>query len=153
VLPNGGAFSLDERVGDVMGRIRKSMTKQLKDLEHFKEMKNPLGEPDGAPLMVSNPGPARMPGFIVDGLVQEIVRNVDPKDYTEWAFIATHSAWSFGERRQNEYFLSHANKVVLSREDVSYVQKLAVKGLMSITMDQTIRQALGELSRAIKAAL
>jgi hypothetical protein len=129
------------------------MTKQLNALEQLKVLKEPLGEAGGAPLMVSNVGPVLMPGFLLEGQMQEIVRNVDPKDTSEWAYLVTHAAWSFGGRPQHQFVLAHANKVVLSEDDVEEVQKLTVKGLISITMDQTIGQALRKLCPAIKAAL
>jgi hypothetical protein len=152
VLPTGGAFGLDEKVGDLTKRIRASMTRQLKDLEHIKVLKRPLAETVAAPLMVSNPGAAKMPDFCVEGLLQEIVRNVDPKDSSEWAFLLTHAGWAFGDKPQQQFVFSHANKVVLSEEDVVRIQKLTMKGFYSITLDQTIGQALGQLDPAIKSA-
>jgi hypothetical protein len=152
VLPTGGEFHLDETVGDVMERIRKSMAKQLEDREQLKVLREPLGEALGAPLRVSNAGPARMPGFLVEGRLQEVVRNIDPADTSEWAYLVTHAAWSFGERVQYQFVLAHANKVVLSEKDVEYLQRVTIKGLKTTTMDQTVGQALGNLCPAIKSA-
>jgi hypothetical protein len=153
VLPHGGSFNLDETLEAVTSRLRVSMGKQLNDLEQLKVLKKPLDEVVGAPFMLSNPGPARMPGFIVDGLLQEIVQNVNPEDSSEWAFLFTYSAWSSGDRPQMAALISHGNKVVISEEDVIACQKLTVKGVLTITLDLTVREALKKLCPAIKTVL
>jgi hypothetical protein len=153
VLPAGGSFDLDETLGAVTARLRKSMAQQLSNLEQLKVLKEPLSPVDGAPLMISNPGPARMPGFIITGLIQEIVRNVDPKDSSEWAYLLTHAANSFGDRPQIQWILSHANRVVLSEDDVRDIERMAVKGLLTLTLDLTVRQALQQIQPAIKRAV
>jgi hypothetical protein len=153
VLPKTGAFSIDETLGAVMGRMRESMTRQLKDLEHLKVLRQPLAAPSAAPMIISNPGPIFYPKWIITGRVKEVVSNLDPEDTSEWPFMITHANLRFGDRPPNQWVLTHANKVVLSDSHIVAFQKRVMKGLVELTLDLTFRQALAKIEPRIKGII
>jgi hypothetical protein len=153
VVPTAGAFHLEETLASVTARLRQSLTQQLKDMEQIKVLKTPLKMIPGAPLMLSIPKPAYMPGFIRDAYIREIVRNLQPRDSTEWSFLLTHSTCAFADRHIHHSVLSHANTVVLSEKDIINFQKMCIRGLCSLSLDLTVQQALQRIEPAIKRVL
>jgi hypothetical protein len=153
VLPGAGAAHCDETLGAITERMRTAMTRQLKDLEHLKVLKKPLAAPTGAPLILSNPGPVHMPQWIVTGAVKEIVEHLDPTDTAEWPFMVTYSNLKYGNRKDNQCVMTHANKVVLSAQAIEQLQKRTIKGLLTLTLDMTLRQALAKIEPRVKSAL
>jgi hypothetical protein len=73
VLPKGGSAHQDETLDDITKRLRNSMTHQLADLEHLKVLREPLAGPTAVPMILSNPGPIFMPGWIIEGTARELV--------------------------------------------------------------------------------
>jgi hypothetical protein len=153
VLPSGGPFSVDQTLGDVTERLRLSMSKQLNDLEHLKVLRQPLAPPKAAPMILTNPGPVFMPGWFREGHLRETVGNIEPSDTTEWPFMITLSNLRFGDRPADQWGLAHANKVVLSDPHIENFRKRVINGLLELTMDLTVRQALEKIEPRIKTAL
>jgi hypothetical protein len=141
--------ALDETLGAVTERLRATMTRQLRDMEHLKVLKTPLAEADGAPLMLSNPGPINLPAFIVAAFLQEVVHDIDPKDSSEWAFLLTHASCAFAQGVPEHWILTHANKVVMGEEDILTFQAMCVKGMRELTMDMTVHQALQKIDPSV----
>jgi hypothetical protein len=152
ILPGAGAFSQDQTLGQVTEALRKSMVKQLKDLEHIKVLREPLAAPKNAPMILSNPGPVFMPGWIREGSMRETVWNIDPSDTSEWPYMVTLGNLRFGDRPPDQWVFTHANKVVLSESHIEAFRKRVLKGLLELTMDLTLRQALEHIEPRIKNA-
>jgi hypothetical protein len=150
VLPGAGPFSQDETLGAVTMPLRESMSKQLGDLEQIKVLRKPLAAPENVPMIVTNPGPVFMPGWIREGNMRETVGNVEPDDTTEWPFMITLGNLRFGNRPADQWVLTHGNKVVLSQPHIEVFRKRVMKGLVDLTMDLTVRQALEKIEPKIK---
>jgi hypothetical protein len=150
VLPGAGGFSQDETLGGMTGPLRESMSKQLNDLEHLKVWKQPLAAPKNAPMILSNPGPVFMPGWIREGNMRETVENIEPEDTTEWPFMVTLGNLRFGDRKADQWVMTHGNKVVMSDKHIEAFEKRVLKGLVELTMDLTVRQALEKIELRIK---
>jgi hypothetical protein len=150
VLPGAGAFSQDQTLSAVTEPLRDSMSKQLTDLEHLKVLKKPLAAPEDVPMILTNPGPVFMPGWIREGNMRETVGNVEPDDTSEWPFMITLGNLRFGKRPADQWVLTHGNTVVLSEPHIDVFRKRVVKGLLELTMDMTFRQALEKIEPKIK---
>jgi hypothetical protein len=64
--------------------------------------------------------------------------------------MLTFGNMRFGDRPPDQWVLAHANKVVLSDAAIEVYRNRVLKGLLEITMDLTVRQALEKIEPKIK---
>jgi hypothetical protein len=155
VIPHAGEFSLDEPLSAIVGRLRNSMQKQLKDYEPLKVLKNTEPQkprPPGAAMMLSSIGSYTFPNWIIEAKSREEVWDTELSDTSEWSLVVTHGTVQVGGR--NEFALeTQYNSGVVSATDGVRFHNICSKSLRKITLDQTLRKALISLEPQIKDAL
>jgi hypothetical protein len=155
VIPHAGPFSVDEPLEDIVGRLRKSMQKQLLDFEPLKVLRNTEPQkprPPGAAMMLSSIGAYSFPPWVLEAKSREEVWDTELNDTSEWSIVVTHGTVDVGGR--SEFALeTQYNSGVVSASDGVIFHNICSKCLRKVTLDQTLRNVLVALEPQIKAAL
>jgi hypothetical protein len=152
VIPTAGELHLEETLGQITDRLRRSMDQQMKDGEPVRMIGKTLEPPPGAPLMLSNPGTVQFAPAVVDLVTHEEVVGIDPQDTSEWNVVVTECGIRFPDRI-DQWVLTQFNESRLSYEDGKHLDALIWKGLRNLTLDVTLAAALKEIYPKIKEAL
>jgi hypothetical protein len=154
VVPNGGPFSLDERIGALVGRLRVEMDRQLKGFVPLMYYRGPPNRPPpgAVPLLLSNFGTVTLPKQIADAELHEKVHGIKRGDPSEAHFGVTECTLKLGgETRQ--VFYPQYNPGLLSPADGSRLARLFTKGMHRITLDMTVTEAMLAVDPYLKPLL
>jgi hypothetical protein len=155
VIPHAGPFSLDESLAAIVGRIRKSIQKQLREFEPLKVLKNTEPQkprPPGAALMLSSIGSYAFPAWAIDAKSREEIWDTELSDTSEWSLVVTHGTVEVGGEHQLALETQYNSGVVSASDGVRF-HNLCSKSLRQVMLDQTLRTALITLEPAIKRVL